>query len=121
VCSSSRRGGRLPFDVAPQRALPYELADLDRDRTVLLRDLVRGSRDGQGGGWTATLRGYEGAVSLAVPAPDGGHLITAGAGGTSRLWNLRGTAGRNLTADEWKTYFPDDARRATCDQFPLAP
>jgi hypothetical protein len=30
------------------------------------------------------------------------------------------TAGRSITADEWKTHFPDDAGRATCDQFPLA-
>jgi len=60
---------------------------------------------------------------------DNHWLVTASYGGT-RAWNLRlaelinlasATAGRNLTMDEWKQYFPQQPYSKTCDVFPASP
>jgi WD40 repeat protein len=59
-------------------------------------------------------------------SPDGRTLIS----GSSEiiLWNLDPRswieescqiAGRNLTQAEWTQYFPNEAYRKTCDQWPL--
>jgi hypothetical protein len=57
-------------------------------------------------------------------------LASAGGDESIILWNLDveswielacQRAGRNLTAAEWKQYFPDGPYRATCSQWPLEP
>jgi WD domain, G-beta repeat len=61
-------------------------------------------------------------VSGAAVSADGRWLITVGGRGL-QFWNMRldelrdlacRTAGRNLTEEEWKTYFPGQAYRKTC-------
>jgi WD40 repeat protein len=63
--------------------------------------------------------------------PDGHWLVTAGADGTARRWNLHldelkrlacEKAGRNLTREEWKTYIFSEPYQETepCPELPKA-
>ena len=91
------------------------------------------------------LHGHDGKVTSATVSPNRRWLVTTSADRTTRVWDfpagpqtqaspqarIDGTnanratliaracriAGRNLTADEWRTYFPDKGYRKTCPGF----
>jgi len=61
---------------------------------------------------------------------DGGKTLASGGGDTIILWDVDpqswiektcGRVGRNFTQAEWSKYFPDDAYRKTCVQWPVPP
>ena len=107
--------------------------------------LVTGSWDSTARLWDLTapdpaaepivLRGHEDYIYAVTISPDNHWLVTAGGDqfsghgdNTARLWNLRldelvdlacRTAGRNLTREEWRQYFPGQEYRKTCEQWPL--
>lgn len=73
------------------------------------------------------LRGHEGPIWAATITPDNHWLITGSDDDFVRLWNLRlselvelagRTANRNLTWEEWKTYFPNQGYRQTFPHLP---
>jgi WD40 repeat protein len=73
------------------------------------------------------LRGHEGGINKVVISPDNHWLVTGGNDNTVRLWLLqtgdlinlaRITVGRNLSADEWRLYFPGEKYRKTFDELP---
>ena len=95
------------------------------------------------------LHGHDEQVTSATASPNRRWLVTTSADHTTRVWGLPATdpqteasrhsridltntnraaliahacrtAGRNLTQDEWKTYFPDKGYRKTCSQFSRA-
>ena len=60
-------------------------------------------------------------------SPDGKWLATTSRYEPVRLWLAQlddllmltcEYAGRNLTLEEWQTYFPDEPYRVTCPQWP---
>lgn len=66
-------------------------------------------------------------VSALDFSDDNQWLITGSNNGTVRIWRLNfdsliplacELAGRNLTQNEWKQYFPNDTYRRTCPQWP---
>lgn len=71
-------------------------------------------------------RQFEELSSLAI-SPDGAWFVTGGREGGLRVWSLRleelmelacRAAGRNLTAAEWRRYFPDQSYRMSCEELP---
>ncbi len=73
------------------------------------------------------LGGYEDEAQSLDFSPDGEWLAVGSMDGTVRLWMMDvkeiealacRKVGRNLTAAEWKLYFPDDAYRTTCPSNP---
>jgi WD40 repeat protein len=84
--------------------------------------------DVQGGADPVVLRGQAGSISALAFSADGRWLVAGGWNGSVRLWLLQTedltelacrVAGRNLTRAEWARYFPEEAYRATCPQWPL--
>ncbi len=85
------------------------------DRSIDLLDLGRS---------TVVPIGPSGLTPVAIePLPDGGFLTLDGRGRVDRWtmdpgeWRRIGCelVGRDLTADEWSTHFPDEERHPTCD------
>jgi WD40 repeat protein len=73
------------------------------------------------------LHGQEGRITALAVGPDNQWLATGSSDGAARLWPLRmntlielarGKTGRNLTADEWKLYFPGEKYRKTFPELP---
>lgn len=72
------------------------------------------------------LTGHDDDVRAVATDADGRWFASADSGGTVLVWSpLDGlvtmacdVAGRNLTADEWRTLFGEEPYRTTCDDFP---
>lgn len=113
-------------------ALVYSLALTPDDRW-----LVTGSDDGTAriwdlaaespGGSSIVLKGHEANVRAVAVSPDGKWAITGTTKGTVRIWPLgveelvrlaRKHVGRNLTEEEWTTYFPGEEYRKTFADWP---
>ena len=95
-------------------------------RTDALQDMI-GRPDGRTGAYQAAvpLPAPAGDVTLAYLA-DGMHLVVASRDGRTWVadvdrdgWMDRACrlAGRNLTAEEWRRYFPGRSPEATCPQW----
>jgi WD40 repeat protein len=70
--------------------------------------------------------GADGAVTGLSFSLDNSILFSGTDAGTIARWNIEEwkrlacrLAGRNLTQAEWEQFFPNDAYRATCEQYPL--
>ena len=96
------------------------------DRTVRLWDLAAADP----GATPRVLRGHEGPVTTVVVSPDGCWLVTGSRDRTARLWPMRveervalacRTAGRNLSYEEWRTYFGVEPYRVICPALPTPP
>jgi WD40 repeat protein len=80
-----------------------------------------------GTGDAVVLRGHDDVVLSASFSPDGRHVVTASNDGTVRVWLVDlhplqqlacAYAGRNLTREEWSSYFPNMIYHKTCKQWP---
>jgi WD40 repeat protein len=97
------------------------LASGSYDNTIRLWDTASGQPLGE------PLQGHTyGVISVAF-APDGKTLASGSDDYTVRLWDLDPQswmerlcriAGRNFTQAEWSQYFPGEAYRRTCEQWP---
>ena len=76
------------------------------------------------------LRGHEAAVWSVAFSADGAWLASGSSDNTVRLWRdsvkatlalACTTAGRNLSSDEWQSYFGEEQYRRTCNDQPLHP
>ena len=72
------------------------------------------------------LKGDEGGVNTLAFSSDGRWLATGSEDGTARLWLMQlgdmlqmacQSAGRNLTREEWRQYFPNEDYRKICEQW----
>jgi WD40 repeat protein len=73
--------------------------------------------------------GHSAAITALAFGPDGGLLVSGDTTGRLVIWQVDPAslmasgcqrAGRNLTASEWAQYFPGEAYRSTCAQWPAA-
>ena len=74
------------------------------------------------------LRGHDSDVTELMFSHDSDWLVTADIHGGARAWNLNlkelmesacSTAGRNLTLNEWRQYFPRQEYHKTCANLPV--
>jgi WD40 repeat protein len=70
--------------------------------------------------------GSDGAVTGLAFSPDNSILYSGTDKGSVTLWDIVAwkelaclLAERNLTRSEWEQFFPDEAYRATCEQYPI--
>ncbi len=87
------------------------------DQKIMIRDLASRQRVGP------LLVAHEGAVSTLSFSPEGNYLLSGGHDGMVYLWPMAtelwieiacDRAGRNMTQDEWTTYFGSEPYRLTC-------
>jgi len=73
------------------------------------------------------LSGHEAVIDAIFIERDGRRVVTVGVDGTARFWTIdpkaldrraAGAAGRNLTQEEWSTYFPDSPYDCTFPDLP---
>ena len=112
------------------------LASGSGDKTIILWDVASRQPIGQ------PLTGHSAVVSSVAFSPDtpqgtGGKTLASGSCGNNRgdlciqgeiiLWNVDPQSwlaracrivGRNFSRQEWDTYFPGEAYRKTCEQWP---
>ncbi|RLD01257.1 MAG: hypothetical protein DRI46_04610 [Chloroflexi bacterium] len=90
------------------------------DQKIILRDLASRQRVGP------FIEGHQGAVSSLSFSPSGDWLLSGGQDGMVYLWPMDTTAwidiaceraGRNLTRDEWTTYFGNEPYQKTCQDY----
>ena len=91
------------------------------DEKIMIRDLGTRQRVGP------MLAAHQGSVSSLAFSPSGDSMLSGGQDGMVYLWPM-GTevwkeiacerAGRNMTSEEWTTYFGADTYRETCSNFP---
>jgi WD40 repeat protein len=90
------------------------------DQKIILRDLASRQRIGP------ILEGHQGAVSTLSFSPSGDTLLSGGQDGMVYLWPMDTDlwidlacerAGRNMTQDEWITYFGEEPYQATCQDY----
>ena len=100
---------------------PNRLASGSADQGVILWDLERGLQIGH------PLAGHFAGVSGLAFSPDGNTLASGDENGVVILWTTGeetwtalacGSAGRNLTQQEWALFFPGKAYLVTCPQWP---
>jgi len=91
------------------------------DQKVMIRDLASRQRVGP------MLEGHQGAVSSLAFSPTGDRLLSGGHDGMVYLWPMElkqwmelacDRAGRNMTQEEWTTYFGDEPYQRTCHEYP---
>jgi len=87
------------------------------DQKIMIRDLISRQRIGP------LLEGHQGAVSALSFSPSGDTLLSGGHDGMVFLWRMNTElwielacerAGRNMTPEEWTTYFSDEPFQNTC-------
>ena len=90
------------------------------DQKIMIRDLASRQRVGP------MLEGHQGAVSSLAFSPTGDRLLSGGHDGMVYLWPMElelwmelacDRAGRNMTQEEWTTYFGDDPYQKTCQDY----
>jgi hypothetical protein len=117
----------------PQRSLLLALEALattkraGEARVSIAEEVLRQALAEAGG---RSLSGHEGFIPAVAISPDNHWLVTGSEDKTARLWNLRldglvelacRTAGRNLSADEWKQYMGEEPYHKTCPKLPVHP
>ena len=92
------------------------------DRAARLWDLKTEARSRP-----VRLSGHEAVIDAIFIERDGRRVVTVGVDGTARFWTIdpkeldrraAGAAGRNLTREEWSTYFPDSPYDCTFPDLP---
>ena len=90
------------------------------DQKIMIRDLASRQRVGP------FLEGHQGAVGALSFSPSGDRLLSGGHDGLVFLWPMEPElwieiacerAGRNMTSEEWTTYFGSDPHQKTCQNF----
>lgn len=98
------------------------LASGSLDNTIILWDVETGQPIGQ------PLTGHSSSINSVAFSPDSKILASGAIEETIFLWDTDPQswvekscqrAGRNLTRDEWKQYFPNEEYRKTCGQWPI--
>ena len=98
-----------------------KLASGSLDQTIILWDVKNHQRIG-------SFSGYPAPIESLVFSQDGNTLASSSIDITlwdanEQLWAVASCqrAGRNFTRNEWNIYFPNEAYRPTCPNFPLEP
>ena len=116
-------GHLQPVSALAFRADGKWLATGSDDKSTRLWDLRFGDPDVP----PVVLAGHSDRITAVAFSPDGRRLAAGGKDHTVRLWSLSlghliglacSGAGRNLTQEEWREFFPDAPYHKTCLQWP---
>ncbi len=95
------------------------------DKAARLWDLT--STETEASSRPVRLSGHEAVIDAIFIERDGRRVVTVGVDGTARFWTMNpkelerraaGVAGRNLTREEWSTFFPNRSYEYTFPDLP---
>lgn len=139
--TASNDGKVTGWDLTPQLRSTFESRRHQTSVTAIAADETRrrvysAGDDGRIALWDADsyasigpmLATTTGAVWDLALSPDGTQLVAVGAAGEARIWDVSparwrvqacSVANRNLTCEEWRSYFPTDPYVALCTDAPV--